>query len=153
MAFTPDQQYLADMVSLNKQVSDTEACCLGMGGVVDELNEECDLSSQGWGSIILSESCVVAEQLAEDEPSTDNQNGNAGGWNWSAIGNFFNETLETTLPVFFPPNEPTTTTGGGGTNVIITNPDDKGMSTKAIVAIVVTVITLAIAVYLIRRKR
>lgn len=155
MAFTPDQQYLADMVSLNKQVSDTEACCLGMGGSIDELNEECDLSSQDWGSIILSDSCVVAQQLAEEQPSAENQNGDGGGINWGGIGNFINEFAETALPVFFPPQQPPASIGGGmGTGGTTPPPTDdkKGISTKGIVAIVVTVMTLAVAVYFIRKR-
>lgn len=153
MAFTPDQQYLADTVSLNKSVGDYEQCCLSVGGVVDVLNQSCELPQYDT-SFQLDAMCGVAQQLAEEQPSAENQNG-GGGINWGGIGNFINEFAETALPVFFPPQQPPASIGGGmGTGGTTPPPTDdkKGISTKGIVAIVVTVMTLAVAVYFIRKR-
>jgi hypothetical protein len=156
MAFTPDQQYLADTVSLNKSVGDNEQCCLSLGGVVDFLNESCELPQYDT-SINLSEMCSVAQSLAEQQPDAGEQNGSGSNINWGGIGEFINEFAETALPVFFPSQQPPATIGGAGTTPGgngNTPPldDKKGISTKGIVAIVVTVLTLAVAVYFIRKR-
>ena len=168
--FTPDQQYLADTVSLNKSVGDNSACCLNIGGIIetdDEGSQICITTSSspsqlGQTSFYLDQSCAVASSVAEDEPSSGNQTNGDGGFfqniNWGGLGDFVNEFAETTLPVFFPPNQPPTSIGGGGGFTPPPPTDEppidekKGISTKGIVAIVVTVLTLAIAVYFIRRR-
>ena len=157
MAFTPDQQYLADTVSLNKSVGDNEQCCLSLGGVVDYVNESCEVP-QFDTSFNLDAMCGVAQDLAEEMESAENQNG-GGGINWAGIGNFINEFAETTLPIFFPPQQPPASIGGGAGNIppsgngnIPPSDEKKGISTKGIVAIVVTVMTLAVAVYFIRKR-
>ena len=168
MAFTPDQQYLADTVSLNKSVGDNSACCLNIGGIIetdDEGSQICVTTSSspsqlGQTSFYLDQACAMASSVAEDEPSPGNQTNGGGGFfqniNWGGLGDFVNEFAETTLPVFFPPQQPPTSIGGSGgtTTPPPTTPTDekKGISTKGIVAIVVTVLTLAIAVYFIRKR-
>ena len=166
MAFTPDQQYLADTVSLNKSVGDNSACCLNIGGIIETDDEGAQIcvttastpSQIGQTSFYLDQACSYAQLVAEDEPSAGNQTNGGGGFfqniNWGGLGDFVNEFAETTLPVFFPPQQPPTSIGGSGGFTPPTTPTDekKGISTKGIVAIVVTVLTLAIAVYFIRRR-
>ena len=152
MAFTPDQQYLADTVSLNKSVGDNEQCCLTLGGDVIQTDSG-QLCSFETYEFDLDLACQTVGNIGEEQPSAENQNG--GGINWGGIGNFINEFAETTLPVFFPPQQPPASIGGGmGTGGTTPPPTDdkKGISTKGIVAIVVTVLTLAIAVYFIRKR-
>lgn len=166
MAFTPDQQYLADTVSLNKSVGDNSACCLNIGGIIetdDEGSQICITTSSspsqlGQTSFYLDQACAVAGSIAEDEPSPGNQTNGGGGFfqniNWGGLGDFINEFAETTLPVFFPPQQPPTSIGASGTMPGNISPSDekRGISTKGIVAIVVTVLTLAVAVYFIRKR-
>ena len=164
MAFTPDQQYLADTVSLNKSVGDNSACCLNLGGIIENDDEGSQIcvttasspSQLGQTSFYLDQACGIASSIAEDEPSPGNQTNGGGGFfqniNWGGLGDFVNEFAETTLPVFFPPQQPPRTIGGSGTTPPPPTDERKGISTKGIVAIVVTVLTLAVAVYFIRRR-
>ena len=167
MAFTPDQQYLADTVSLNKSVGDNTACCLNIGGIIETDDEGAQIcvttastpSQIGQTSFYLDQACSYAQLVAEDEPSAGNQTTDSGGFfqniNWGGVGDFVNEFAETTLPFFYPQQQQPPSLGGGmGTGGTTPPPTDdkKGISTKGIVAIVVTVLTLAVAVYFIRKR-
>jgi len=153
MAFTPDQQYIADTVSLNKSVGDNEQCCLSLGGVVDFINESCDLPQYDT-SINLSEMCDVAQNLAENEESVGGQGGGVAGF-----GEWFSTNLDGLTDSFVnvwgalnPLTTPTLPPTSGGSLDIPNNENDEEKAKKQIWLIVGFVLLLVVAVYFIRRR-
>ena len=140
MAVTQYQQYLADK---SQVASDPEECCLAMGGVVDLVNDTCDLPN---GQIDLIDSCGFAQEVATNAPDANQQQSGGG------IGAWLSENLETltnigmqvgTLFGGTPPPPPGMTQQ---------EEDDEGKNTGTIIAVAVAILVVVVAIVLIRKK-
>ncbi len=139
MAVTQVQQFLADKA---QTPNDPEECCLAMGGVVDFINDSCNLSN---GQIDLVDSCSHAQQVAELTPDAVNQQSGGGFGSWvqqnaEGIGSLLG-TLGGFLGVGPPPPAPS----------MNETPEDD--STKTLLAVAVAILVVVVAIFLIRKSR
>tara|TARA_R110000851_G_scaffold162135_2_gene305854 strand:- start:78 stop:542 length:465 start_codon:yes stop_codon:yes gene_type:complete len=151
MAFTPDQQYLID----TKSTDDPVMCCLSVGGAYSELTQTCQYPQFDNVEVPIADACSIAQDIAEGEPSVDDQTG--GGINFGGFGTWFGDNLggltdsfTTIWETFNPLTTPTLPPPNG------TNPppdlDEEDKSKKQIWLVVGLVLVLVLAVYLIRKR-
>lgn len=111
-----------------------------MGGVVDLLNDSCELANQ---TIPLNSACTVAQQVAENTPDANQQQsgGGLGAWlseNVETLGSIF-----TDVSVLFGATPPPQTSPG---------PPPKD-NTKTFIAVAVAILVVVVAIFLIRKSR
>ena len=128
-------------------------CCLSVGGAYSELTQTCQYPQFDNVEVPIADACSIAQDIAEGEPSVDDQTG--GGINFGGFGTWFGDNLGgltdsfTTIWETFNPLTTPTLPPPNGTNPPL---DEEDKSKKQIWLVVGLVLVLVLAVYLIRKR-
>lgn len=142
MAVTQFQQYLADKA---QTPNDPEECCLSLGGVVDSLNDSCELQNQ---SIPLNSACSYSQQVAELSPDAVNQQSGGGFGSWITSNAETVGTLIGSIGGLFGLGTPPPPPAPSGLNEPA---QDEGK--KTLLAVAVAILVVVVAILLIRKSR